>query len=337
MQNDFGLWARYKRLIAVLEPNLSMTAAHDPDWRDSAEMLLLWSLNEEMLLSEVEADKRLRDKEELFNCILCCFGALETPDSFAQETQGGTVQGILGSKAIPETFDLHMTSANVELHRCIVQCFLASIARASADTQHDKSPASSGADNLATMTAGVCLCKCPRYPHEKLLCMHQISFHIVRALKFSISAANHERLCLWQFQCALNALREQKTQDGTMQNYLPAFFCVAAAKKELLRYLLRIKKHPASYFWCDASFFALAQEQIKGSIVQEENMGATASRSKPLGLQIRRQCIEVVYSCIRQCKRAESARASARIQDDKLPASSVASSIATMAAGFCLC
>jgi len=167
--------------------------------------------------------------------------------------------------------------------------------------------------------------------------MHQISFHIVRALKFSISAADHESLCLWQFHCALTALREQKTQDGTMQKYLPAIFCVAAAKEELLRYLLKIKKHPASYFWCDASIFALAQEQIKGSIVQEENMGATASRSKPLILQIRRQCIEVVYSCIRQCKHAASARASARIQDDKPPASSGASNIATMAAGFCLC
>ena len=233
---------------------------------------------------------------ELDTCILKCLKALKDQGWFSDETQGVTVQENPVAKAIAGTCrdPRHIQAAHeVWLHTCIVQCSHAAIATASSETQGETSPASSGAASIATKRAGVCVCQRAGYPYEKLLCMHQISFHIVRALKFSMSAADHQHLCLRQFHFALTAQHERRTQNGTGQKYVTTNFSVAAAKKQLLLRLQYIVKNYAVYTAFVARIFALvhaftyslAQKEIKGRVVETHQDAAsimpTAERQCP--------------------------------------------------------
>jgi len=118
--------------------------------------------------------------------------------------------------------------------------------------------------------------------------MHQISFRIVQALKFSISAADHERLCLWQFQCALNALRELKIHDDTVQKIPPSNMDVAGIKKNWkcgFRVIMENPQYREDYFCPPVLPLELAsskeqtgfkeQDRIKHSIVEEGQVAAS--------------------------------------------------------------
>ena len=129
--------------------------------------------------------------------------------------------------------------------------------------------------------------------------MHQISFRIVQALKFSISAADHERLCLWQFHCAATALRELKIHDDTVQKIPPSNMDVAGIKKKLqcaYRVIIENPQYREHYFCPPVLPLELAsskeqtgfkeQERIKHSIVEEGQgaasmLTATGKRTSP--------------------------------------------------------
>jgi len=188
---------------------------------------------------------------ELDTRILECLKALKDQGWFSDETQGVTVQENPVAKAsITGTCcDLRYIEVvhDVWFHTCIVRCSHAAIATAPSETQGEISQAKAGAASIATKRAGVCVCQRAGYPYEKLLCMHQISFRIVRALKFSMSAADHQHLCLRQFHIALIAQHERRTQNVTGQKYDTAILSVVAAKKQLLFRLRYIVNNYAVY------------------------------------------------------------------------------------------
>ena len=285
MQND-AIWARWVRLQAILNPESDILDTVYPErWTDS-ELIRLFSSDKVTTCSEVELDKLGRDCQatvELDTRILKCVEALKDQGWFSDETQGVTLKEnpVANASVAGTCRDLrHIEAAHVVwLHSCIVQCSHAAIAAVPSETQGEISPAKSGAASIATKEAGECVCQRAGYPYEKLLCMHQISFHIVRALKFLMSAADHQHLCLRQFHSALIA----QTQNGTAQKYDTAIFPVAAAKKQLLLRLEYIVNNYAVHTAFVARVFksvhawghTLAQTEIKGREVETHSDAAS--------------------------------------------------------------
>jgi len=289
---------------AGVEPTVQATAITMTKGKtlraSSSEFVRSFSSDKVTTCSEVELDKLGRDCQatvELDTRISRCVKALKDQGWFSDETQGVTVQdnpwakaSIAGTCRDPQ----HIQAAHgVWLHTCIVQCSHAAIATALSETPGEISPAKSGASGQATKSAGLCVCQRAGYPYEKLLCMHQISFHIVRALKFSMSAEDHQDRCLREFHLALIAQQERRTQNGAGQKYDTASFSVSAAKKDLLLSLQRIEDNYAEYTACVARMFkkvhalecALAQKEIKGRVVETHSDAAstmpTAGRQLP--------------------------------------------------------
>jgi len=286
MQNDYSFWARWVRLQVMMNPGFNMSSTAYPErWTDCA-LIRLFSSDKVTTCSEVNLDKLGRDCQatvELDTRILKCVEALKDQGWFSDETQGVTLKEnpVANASVAGTCRDLrHIEAAHVVwLHSCIVQCSHAAIAAVLSETQGEISPAKSGAASIATKEAGECVCQRAGYPYEKLLCMHQISFHIVRALKFLMSAADHQHLCLRQFHSALIA----QTQNGTAQKYDTAIFPVAAAKKQLLLRLEYIVNNYAVHTAFVARVFksvhawghTLAQTEIKGREVETHSVGET--------------------------------------------------------------